>query len=98
MTRRGPRGRNTPKSEAFSRPAGGGVGPAGPGEWPPWRPLGLEPEIGAVLGGLSEWALKHFVKVLCFCPPSDRGKMRAKKEATVTGLYQACRRNRLEFL
>ena len=69
-----------------------------PVEWPGSRPLTLEPEIGADFGGLSEWALENVVKVLCFCHPDDTADMRANQEATVTRLFQACRRNRLEML
>jgi 5-dehydro-2-deoxygluconokinase len=67
-------------------------------EWPGSRPLVLEPEIGADFGGLSEWPLDHVVKVLCFCHPDDAPEMRAEQEAVVTRLFQAARRNRLEFL
>jgi 5-dehydro-2-deoxygluconokinase len=38
------------------------------------------------------------VKVLCFCHPEDTPEMRAEQEATVKRLWEASRRNRLEFL
>lgn len=69
-----------------------------PVEWPGSRPLEVEPELGADFGGLAEWPLAHVVKVLCFCHPDDDPALRAVQEATVTRLFQAARRNRLEFL
>jgi 5-dehydro-2-deoxygluconokinase len=69
-----------------------------PVEWPGSRPLTLEPEIGPDFGGLAEWPLQHVVKVLCFYHPDDSAEMKAEQEATVTRLYNAARRNRLEFL
>ncbi|MFN7224696.1 MAG: 5-dehydro-2-deoxygluconokinase [Paracoccaceae bacterium] len=69
-----------------------------PVEWPGSRPLTLEPELGPDFGGLSEWPLTHVVKVLCFYHPDDTPEMRADQEATVTRLFHAARRNRLEFL
>lgn len=69
-----------------------------PVEWPGSRPLTLEPELGPDFGGLSEWPLGHVVKVLCFYHPDDTAQMKAEQEATVTRLFHAARRNRLEFL
>ncbi|MDP3960979.1 MAG: 5-dehydro-2-deoxygluconokinase [Pseudorhodobacter sp.] len=69
-----------------------------PVEWPGSRPLTLEPELGADCGGLAEWPLENVVKVLCFYHPDDAPEMKAEQEATVTRLYQAARRNRLEML
>jgi len=69
-----------------------------PVEWPGSRPLTLEPELGPDFGGLSEWPLDHVVKVLCFYHPDDTTEMKAEQEATVTRLFHAARRNRLEFL
>ena len=69
-----------------------------PVEWPGSRPLTLEPELGPDFGGLSEWPLAHVVKVLCFYHPDDTPEMKADQEATVTRLFHAARRNRLEFL
>lgn len=83
---------------ALYRAAGQGLWIGRPVEWPTSRPLTLEPEIGADFGGLSEWALEHVVKVLCFCHPDDTPEMQAKQEDVVSRLLQACRRNRLEFL
>lgn len=69
-----------------------------PVEWPGSRPLTLEPELGPDFGGLNEWPLAHVVKVLCFYHPDDSADMKAAQEATVTRLFHAARRNRLEFL
>lgn len=84
--------------QALYRAAGTGLWIGRPVEWPGSRPLTLEPEIGPDFGGLSEWPLDHVVKVLCFCHPADTDAMKAAQEATVTRLYHAARRNRLEFL
>ena len=84
--------------DALYRAAGQGLWIGRPVEWPTSRPLTLEPEIGADFGGLSEWPLEHVVKVLCFCHPDDAPEMRAAQEDVVQRLFQACRRNRLEFL
>lgn len=83
---------------ALHRAAGQGLWIGRPVEWPTSRPLTLEPELGADFGGLSEWPLEHIVKVLCFCHPDDAPEMQAAQEDTITRLFQACRRNRLEFL
>jgi 5-dehydro-2-deoxygluconokinase len=83
---------------ALHRAAGQGLWIGRPVEWPASRPLTLEPELGEDFGGLSEWPLEHVVKVLCYCHPDDSAEMRAAQEATLQRLFQACRRNRLEFL
>lgn len=83
---------------ALYRAAGTGLWIGRPVEWPGSRPLMLEPEIGPDLGGLSEWPRDQVVKVLCFCHPDDDADTWAAQEATVIRLYNACRRNRLEFL
>ena len=58
----------------------------------------VEPELGSDFGGLSEWPLEHVVKALCFYHPGDTEEMRLEQEATVKRLFDAARRNRLEFL
>ena len=83
---------------ALHRAAGQGLWIGRPVEWPGSRPLTLEPELGPDYGGLSEWPLEHVVKVLCFCHPADAPDMQAQQEATITRLFHACRRNRLEML
>ena len=83
---------------ALHAASGSGLWIGRPAEWPGSRPLTLEPELGADCGGLSEWARENVVKVLCFCHPDDDAAMRADQEATVKRLYQATRRNGLEFL
>jgi 5-dehydro-2-deoxygluconokinase len=85
-------------SRALHKAAGQGLWIGRPVEWPGSRPLTLEPELGPDFGGLSEWALEHVVKVLCFCHPDDAPDMQAAQEATITRLFHACRRNRLEML
>ena len=69
-----------------------------PVEWPASRPLALEAELGADLGGLSEWPRDQVVKALCFCHPDDDEAMWQAQEQTITRLFEACRRHRLEFL
>ncbi|PKP75987.1 MAG: 5-dehydro-2-deoxygluconokinase [Alphaproteobacteria bacterium HGW-Alphaproteobacteria-6] len=78
--------------------AGQGLWIGRPVEWPGSRPLSLEPAIGPDCGGLAEWPLAHVVKVLCFYHPDDDAAMKADQEATVTRLFHAARRNRLEML
>jgi 5-dehydro-2-deoxygluconokinase len=84
--------------QALFAAAGTGLWIGRPVEWPGSRPLTLEHEIGPDFGGLSEWPLEHVVKVLCFYHPDDSVEMKAEQEATVTRLFHAARRNRLEFL
>ena len=84
--------------DALHEAADSGLWIGRPVEWPGSRPLTLEPELGPDFGGLAEWPLAHVVKVLCFYHPDDSAEMRADQEATVTRLFHAARRNRLEFL
>jgi 5-dehydro-2-deoxygluconokinase len=84
--------------QALHAASGTGLWIGRPCEWPGSRPLTLEPELGGDYGGLSEWARENVVKVLCFCHPSDSPETRADQEATVKRLFEASRRNRLEFL
>lgn len=83
---------------ALHAAAGTGLWVGRPCEWPGSRPLTLEPELGLDCGGLEEWARDNVVKVLCFCHPSDSAEQRANQEETVKRLYEASRRNSLEFL
>lgn len=83
---------------ALHRAAGTGLWIGRPVEWPGSRPLACEPEIGPDFGGLAEWPLGHVVKALCFCHPDDDAALRTAQEATVSRLFHAARRNRLEFL
>ncbi|MDP2739786.1 MAG: 5-dehydro-2-deoxygluconokinase [Pseudorhodobacter sp.] len=83
---------------ALQAASGSGLWIGRPVEWPGSRPLTLEPELGLDYGGLSEWPLENVVKVLCFYHPGDSAEMKAEQEATVTRLYHAARRNRLEML
>ncbi|MBB3315910.1 5-dehydro-2-deoxygluconokinase [Rhizobium sp. BK181] len=83
---------------ALHAAAGTGLWVGRPCEWPASRPLTLEPELGLDCGGLEEWARDNVVKILCFCHPSDSAERRADQETTVKRLYEASRRNGLEFL
>jgi 5-dehydro-2-deoxygluconokinase len=83
---------------ALHAASGSGLWIGRPAEWPGSRPLTLEPELGGDFGGLIEWAREDVVKVLCFCHPDDAPAMRAEQEATVRRLWEAARRNKLEFL
>lgn len=84
--------------KALHAASGSGLWIGRPCEWPGSRPLALEPELGSDYGGLSEWARDNVVKVLCFCHPGDDAQTRADQEATVKRLFEASRRNNLEFL
>ncbi|OYR14808.1 bifunctional 5-dehydro-2-deoxygluconokinase/5-dehydro-2-deoxyphosphogluconate aldolase [Brucella thiophenivorans] len=84
--------------DALHRASGTGLWIGRPTEWPGSRPLELEPELGSDCGGLVEWPVENVVKVLCFYHPDDSAEMKAEQEATVTRLFTAARRNRLEFL
>ncbi|MCC7319390.1 MAG: 5-dehydro-2-deoxygluconokinase [Rubellimicrobium sp.] len=83
---------------ALHRAAGTGLWIGRPVELPGSRPLACEPDIGPDFGGLGEWPLAHVVKALCFCHPDDDAAMWADQIATLTRLFHAARRNRLEFL
>ncbi len=83
---------------ALHRASGSGLWIGRPAEWPGSRPLALEPELGSDCGTLKEWPSENAVKVLCFCHPDDDDKTRAGQEETVARLFEAARRNRLEFL
>ncbi|AOZ68056.1 5-dehydro-2-deoxygluconokinase [Rhodobacter xanthinilyticus] len=83
---------------ALHAASGTGLWIGRPCEWPGSRPLTLEPELGADCGGLVQWAREDVVKVLCFCHPTDDAATRAGQEATVKRLFEAARRNNLEFL
>ena len=62
------------------------------------RPLALEPQVGADLGGLREWPRDQVVKCLCFCHPDDEAELWRAQGETVLRLFHATRRNNLEFL
>ncbi len=83
---------------ALHAASGSGLWIGRPCEWPGSRPLTLEPALGLDCGELEEWAREEVVKVLCFCHPDDDLDLRAQQETTVKRLFQASRRNGLEFL
>ena len=84
--------------QALHAASGSGLWIGRPCEDPGSRPLAFEPELGLDCGGLSEWAKENVVKVLCFCHPEDAPELRACQEREVRRLWEAARRNRLEFL
>jgi len=84
--------------DALHAAAGSGLWIGRPVEWPGSRPLTIEPALGLDFGGLAEWPRDHVVKALCYCHPDDDAAMWADQLETVERLFQAARRNRLEFL
>lgn len=83
---------------ALHAASGSGLWVGRPAEWPGSRPLTLELSLGLDCGELEEWTREQVVKVLCFCHPDDAPDLRAQQEQTVKRLFQASRRNGLEFL
>lgn len=83
---------------ALHAASGSGLWIGRPCEWPGSRPLAFEPELGSDCGGLAEWPKENVVKVLCFCHPEDDGATRFGQEGSVKRLFEAARRNGLEFL
>jgi len=84
--------------EALFTAADTGLWVGRPAEWPGSRPLEIEPDLGADFGRLSEWPRDQVVKVLCFCHPDDDHGLWKRQIQTVKRLFEACRRNQLEFL
>ena len=84
--------------EALFTAADTGLWVGRPAEWPGSRPLDIEPDLGADFGRLSEWPRDQVVKVLCFCHPDDDHGLWKRQIQTVKRLFEACRRNQLEFL
>ena len=84
--------------EALFTAAETGLWVGRPAEWPGSRPLEVEPDLGADFGRLSEWPRDQVVKVLCFCHPDDDHGLWKLQIQTVKRLFEACRRNQLEFL
>ena len=83
---------------ALHRASGSGLWIGRPTELPGSRPIAFEPEIGNDLGGLREWARENVVKLLVFCHPDDDDKTTKMQTARVKRLFEAARRNGLEFL
>ena len=84
--------------EALFKAADTGLWVGRPAELPGSRPLEVEPDLGADFGRLSEWPRDQVVKVLCFCHPNDDHGLWKQQIQTVKRLFEACRRNQLEFL
>ena len=84
--------------EALFTAADTGLWVGRPAEWPGSRPLDIEPDLGMDFGRLSEWPRDQVVKVLCFCHPDDDHGLWKQQIQTVKRLFEACRRNQLEFL
>ncbi|MFL2831295.1 MAG: 5-dehydro-2-deoxygluconokinase [Candidatus Puniceispirillaceae bacterium] len=84
--------------EALFAAADTGLWVGRPAEWPGSRPLDIEPDLGADFGRLSEWPRDQVVKVLCSCHPDDDHGLWKQQIQTVKRLFEACRRNQLEFL
>ena len=84
--------------EALFTAADTGLWVGRPAEWPGSRPLDIEPDLGGDFGRLSEWPRDQVVKVLCFCHPDDGHGLWKQQIQTVKRLFEACRRNQLEFL
>ncbi|MBM1219063.1 5-dehydro-2-deoxygluconokinase [Ponticoccus sp. SC2-23] len=83
---------------ALHRASGSGLWIGRPTELPGSRPIEFEPELGADLGGLGEWARENVVKLLVFCHADDDYKTAKMQVARVKRLFTAARRNGLEFL
>ena len=83
---------------ALHAASGSGLWIGRPTELPGSRPIQLEPELGADLGQLREWARENVVKLLVFCHPDDDAATRTQQEEVVKRLWHASRRNGLEFL
>ncbi len=82
----------------FMLPRVRGFGSGGPCEWPGSRPSRLSRNSEVIAVAFEQWAKDNVVKVLCFCHPPDEEALWAVQEATVKRLYEAARRNDLEFL
>ncbi len=85
-------------TRALHRAAGQGLWIGRPVEQPGSRPLSFEREIGRDCGGLAEWPSDHVVKVLCFCHPGDPPALWAEQQEALLRVFEASRRNRLDFL
>ncbi|VAW14885.1 5-keto-2-deoxygluconokinase / uncharacterized domain [hydrothermal vent metagenome] len=83
--------------DALTRACGTGLWVGRPVEVPGSRPLKLEvgPDYGS---DLAAWPVDQVVKVLCFIHPDDDPELRAGQEAVILRLFDAARKNGLEFL
>ncbi len=69
-----------------------------PAEVPSSHPLQLESELGADIGGLTEWPRDHVVKAMYSYHPDDDSEAKARQEEMIVRLFAASRRNSLDFL
>ncbi len=84
--------------QALHAASGSGLWIGRPTELPGSVPIEFEPELGSDLGQFNEWARENVVKLLVFCHPDDTPEQRALQENRVKRLFDATRRNKLEFL
>jgi 5-dehydro-2-deoxygluconokinase len=84
--------------DALYKAEGQGLWIGRPVEFPGSRPLMLEAELGPDYGRLNQWPKGQVVKCLCFAHPDDDAAMWQSQIDTVTRLFNAARRNGLEFL
>ena len=71
---------------------------ARPTEVPKSWPLKFEDDVGQECSGLIEWPKNHTVKVLCYYNPKDPVEIKIEQEKKLLVLFNATRRNQLEFL
>ena len=71
---------------------------ARPAEIPKSWPLKFEDDVGEDCSGLLEWPKNHVVKVLCYYNPEDPAQIKLDQESKLLSLFNAARRNQLEFL
>ena len=69
-----------------------------PAERPTTFPLEFETEVGLDCGGLREWPKTQVVKVLCYFTSNSDFIGSEEQERKIIMLFEAARRNRLEFL
>ena len=71
---------------------------ARPTEVPKSWPLKFEDDVGQECSELIEWPKNHTVKVLCYFNPKDPVEIKIEQEKKLLVLFNAARRNQLEFL
>ncbi len=71
---------------------------ARPAEVPKSWPLKFEDDVGEDCSGFIAWPKNHIVKVLCYYNPKDPTEIKVEQERKLLILFNAARRNQLEFL